>query len=50
MLVAGLAALAAFAIAGGGVAAGINPIFAFRKTVTEYDRKPGVKWLGCTAK
>ena len=22
----------------------------FRKTATEYDRKPGIKWLSCTAK
>jgi hypothetical protein len=22
----------------------------FRKTATEYDRKPGIKWLRCTAK
>jgi hypothetical protein len=22
----------------------------FRKAGTEYDRKPGIKWLGCTAK
>jgi hypothetical protein len=22
----------------------------FRKTGTEYDRKPGIKWLGCTGK
>jgi hypothetical protein len=22
----------------------------FRKTATEYDRKPGMKWLSCTAK
>jgi hypothetical protein len=22
----------------------------FRKTCTEYDRKPGIKWLSCTAK
>ena len=22
----------------------------FRKTATEYDRKPGIKWLGCAAK
>jgi hypothetical protein len=22
----------------------------FRKTVTEYDRKPGIKWMSCTAK
>jgi hypothetical protein len=21
----------------------------FRKTATEYDRKPGIKWLSCTA-
>jgi hypothetical protein len=20
----------------------------FRKTATEYDRKPGIKWLSCT--
>ena len=22
----------------------------FKKTATEYDRKPGIKWLSCTAK
>ena len=22
----------------------------FRKTATEYDRKPGIKWLSCTVK
>jgi hypothetical protein len=22
----------------------------FTKTATEYDRKPGIKWLSCTAK
>ena len=22
----------------------------FRKTATEYERKPGIKWLSCTAK
>jgi hypothetical protein len=22
----------------------------FRKTATEFDRKPGIKWLSCTAK
>jgi hypothetical protein len=22
----------------------------FRKTATEYDRKPGIKWLSCTEK
>ena len=22
----------------------------FKKTVTEYDRKPGIKWLNCTEK
>ena len=22
----------------------------FRKTATDYDRKPGIKWLGCAVK
>jgi hypothetical protein len=37
-------------LCGPGARVGINPIFYFRKTATEYDRKSGVKWFSCTAK
>jgi hypothetical protein len=33
-----------------GGAARVIPDCRFRKTGTEYDRKPGMKWLSCTAK
>jgi hypothetical protein len=29
---------------------GIHPIVIFRKAATEYDRKPGAKWLSYAAK
>jgi hypothetical protein len=27
----------------------MNPIVTLEKTASEYDRKPGIKWLSCTA-
>jgi hypothetical protein len=32
---------------GGG---GVYPIVTLENTATYYDRKPGIKWLSCTAK
>jgi hypothetical protein len=34
----------------GRVSVGINPIITLEKKATEYDRKPVIKWLSCTAK
>ena len=35
---------------GSGVAHRVISDCHFRKTATEYDRKPGINWLSCTAK
>jgi hypothetical protein len=36
-------------LCGAGAARAISDCH-FRKTATEYDREPGIKWLGCTEK